>query len=70
MEPAFEEDDSDIINGFSWKAVLMGYGYGITLGFVVGNVMLVIGKPMWFIKNVVREIRRLRGRRMIEIRDT
>ncbi|KAL8504135.1 hypothetical protein ACS0TY_022752 [Phlomoides rotata] len=45
----FEEEDEDdgFMMGFTWKAVVMGYGCEILLGFILGNVMISIKKPRW-----------------------
>ncbi|KAL8499249.1 hypothetical protein ACS0TY_022288 [Phlomoides rotata] len=45
----FEEEDEDdgFMMGFTWKAVVMGYGCGILVGFILGNVMISIKKPRW-----------------------
>ena len=33
-----EEEPGD--NGFTWKPVAMGYGFGIVVGFIIGHVTL------------------------------
>ncbi|KAL8504132.1 hypothetical protein ACS0TY_022749 [Phlomoides rotata] len=45
----FEEEDEDdgFMMGFTWKAVVMGYGCGVLSGFILGNVMISIKKPRW-----------------------
>ncbi|KAI3458541.1 hypothetical protein Pfo_015204 [Paulownia fortunei] len=44
------EDDSSFMMGFTWKAVVMGYGSGLVFGFIVGNAMISLGKPKWFVR--------------------
>ncbi|KAK2980988.1 hypothetical protein RJ640_023314 [Escallonia rubra] len=40
-QPALQqEDDSDIWSGFTWKAVLMGYGCGMVLGLLMGYLII------------------------------
>ncbi|XP_076957752.1 receptor-like protein Cf-9 homolog [Bidens hawaiensis] len=52
QEPQLEGDGDG--NGdaeeseFTWKVVMMGYGCGTLLGFVLGYLMLSTGKPKWF----------------------
>ncbi|KAL8504137.1 hypothetical protein ACS0TY_022754 [Phlomoides rotata] len=65
----FEEKDEDdgFMMGFTWKAVVMGYGCGILLGFILGNVMISIKKPRWLERFVYVEaaiiLRRRKKRR-------
>ncbi|KAL8551140.1 hypothetical protein ACS0TY_000283 [Phlomoides rotata] len=47
LEEVEEEEDDGFMMGFSWKVVVMGYGCGILLGFILGNVMISIKKPKW-----------------------
>ncbi|XP_076928004.1 receptor-like protein 9DC3 [Bidens hawaiensis] len=48
-EPQLEDDrdgdEEDI--AFTWKVVMMGYGCGTLLGFVLGSLMLSTGSPKW-----------------------
>ncbi|KAD7480256.1 hypothetical protein R6Q59_009026 [Mikania micrantha] len=41
-------DDDDEENGFTWKVVMIGYGCGTLLGFVMGFFLLSTGKLKWF----------------------
>ncbi|XP_017239974.1 receptor-like protein 33 [Daucus carota subsp. sativus] len=53
-----EEDDDDddyFFSGLTWKAMLLGYGCGMVLGFVAGYLMFMAGKPKWLTKIVARE---------------
>ncbi|KAL8499258.1 hypothetical protein ACS0TY_022297 [Phlomoides rotata] len=65
----FEEEDEDdgFMMGFTWKAVVMGYGCGVLLGFILGNVMISIKKPRWLERFVYVEaaiiLRRRKKRR-------
>ncbi|KAJ9541376.1 hypothetical protein OSB04_027882 [Centaurea solstitialis] len=42
------EVDGDDESGFTWKALMLGYGCETLLGLVVGYMMLSIGRPTWF----------------------
>ncbi|KAI3799966.1 hypothetical protein L1987_35272 [Smallanthus sonchifolius] len=48
QEPQLERDGDEEESGFTWKVVMMGYGSGTLLGFVLGYVMLSTGSPKWF----------------------
>ncbi|XP_074352307.1 receptor-like protein 6 [Apium graveolens] len=43
-------------NGFTWKAMVMGYGSGVVLGFVIEYMMFMAGKPTWFVGIIAREL--------------
>ncbi|KAJ0705254.1 putative leucine-rich repeat domain superfamily [Helianthus annuus] len=45
-EGGVDEEES----GFTWKVVMMGYGCGTFLGFMLGLLMLLTGRPKWFIE--------------------
>lgn len=45
-------DHLDLLNGFTWKSVAMGYGFGITVGLFLGSLMLFTGQPKWVLKIV------------------
>ncbi|KAF5771092.1 putative leucine-rich repeat-containing, plant-type, leucine-rich repeat domain superfamily [Helianthus annuus] len=49
QKPQPEGDVDEEESGFTWKVVMMGYGCGTFLGFVLGLLMLSIGRPKWFI---------------------
>ncbi|KAI3793220.1 hypothetical protein L1987_35836 [Smallanthus sonchifolius] len=53
-----DEDEDEEESGFTWKVVMMGYGCGTLLGFVLGYVMLSSGRPKWF--NAIAEQMTLR----------
>lgn len=50
-----DEDDAYFFSGFTWKAVVIGYGSGVVVGFVVGYMMFMAGKPKWFMGIFARE---------------
>ncbi|XP_058182879.1 receptor-like protein 53 [Rhododendron vialii] len=50
-----EEDDSDL-DGFTWKIVVIGYGCGMTMGLFLGSLMLLIGRPRFFVKLAERKL--------------
>nr|XP_027124919.1 receptor-like protein 9DC3 [Coffea arabica] len=54
-------DDSEFFDGFTWKAVLLGYGCGLVLGLVMGGLIFSTGKPRWFVL-IVEESFKLRRR--------
>ncbi|XP_074372568.1 receptor-like protein 7 [Apium graveolens] len=62
-----DEDDDLFFSGFTWEAVAIGYGCGVLVGFVVGYVMFLAGKPKWYTRIFARElglkVRRLEIRR-------
>ncbi|XP_028070414.1 receptor-like protein 7 [Camellia sinensis] len=47
-----QEDDSNFVSGFTWEAVLMGYGCGLALGLAIGFLMFLTGKPKLFVRIV------------------
>lgn len=49
-------DDDYFFSGFTSKAVVIGYGSGVVLGFVVGYMMFKAGKPKWFTGIIAREL--------------
>lgn len=52
------DDEQDFVDGFTWRAVLMGYGFGILLGFSKGYLMFQTGKLNWFIEEVEKRLHR------------
>ncbi|XP_027172869.1 receptor-like protein 9DC3 [Coffea eugenioides] len=62
-------DDSEFFDGFTWKAVLLGYGCGLVLGLVMGGLIFLTGKPRWFVLIVEESFKpRRRPRKWIHIR--
>ncbi|XP_071930845.1 receptor-like protein 9DC3 [Coffea arabica] len=62
-------DDSEFFDGFTWKAVLLGYGCGLVLGSVMGGLVFSTGKPRWFVLIVEESVKlRRRPRKWIHIR--
>ncbi|WOG95885.1 hypothetical protein DCAR_0415214 [Daucus carota subsp. sativus] len=51
-----DEDDGFFFSGFTWESVAIGYGCGVVVGFVVGYVMFMAGKPKWFTGIIAREL--------------
>nr|XP_027062978.1 receptor-like protein Cf-9 homolog [Coffea arabica] len=51
-------DDSEFFDGFTWKAVLLGYGCALVLGLVMGGLIFSTGKP----STIVEESFKLRRR--------
>ena len=47
-----EEEQSDFFSGFTWKPVIIGYGFGVVLGLALGWLMFATGKPQWVVKFV------------------
>ncbi|XP_059318738.1 receptor-like protein 9DC3 [Lycium ferocissimum] len=44
-----DDDDSSFASGFTWQAVVIGYGCGIPFGLFMGSLMFIFGKPKWFV---------------------
>ncbi|KAL1826845.1 hypothetical protein ACET3Z_005257 [Daucus carota] len=40
-----DEDDDYFLTGFTWEAVVIGYGCGVVPAFIIGYLMLLAGKP-------------------------
>ncbi|XP_074338049.1 receptor-like protein 43 [Apium graveolens] len=51
-----EEDDDYFFGGFTWEAVVIGYGCGVVPAFIIGYFMLVAGRPKWFAGIIGREL--------------
>ncbi|KAL4611712.1 hypothetical protein ACB092_08G145300 [Castanea dentata] len=60
-----QEDNLEPKNGFGWQAVLIGYGFGVIFGTLMGYLMFKIGKPKWIVRMVKLEqhilLRRLKN---------
>lgn len=52
------DDDDYFFSGFTWKAVVIGYGGGVMVGFVAGYLIFRAGEPKWFTGVVARELGR------------
>ena len=56
QEPSQEIEES----GFDWKITLMGYGCGLVIGFSLGCLIFLSGKPEWLVwiidKNIHKKI--------------
>ncbi|WOG85890.1 hypothetical protein DCAR_0105083 [Daucus carota subsp. sativus] len=61
-----DEDECHFFSGFTWEAVVIGYGCGVVPAFIIGYLMLLAQKPKWFAGIIGRELG-LKMRRM-EIR--
>lgn len=44
-----DDDDSFFARGFTWEAVVTGYGCGIAFGLFMGGLMFLLEKPKWFV---------------------
>ncbi|KAI8570855.1 hypothetical protein RHMOL_Rhmol01G0069900 [Rhododendron molle] len=40
-----KQEGNSNLDGFTWKIVVIGYGCGMTLGFFLGSLMFLIGRP-------------------------
>lgn len=62
-----DEDNGFFFSGFTWEAVAIGYGCGVLVGFIVGYIMFMAGKPKLYTEVIARElglkVRRLEIRR-------
>lgn len=57
-------DVLDLMSGFTWKSVVLGYAIGMILGVSAGVVMFSIQKPKWFVtmvEDMCRRSKRPRG---------
>ncbi|PIN16585.1 hypothetical protein CDL12_10765 [Handroanthus impetiginosus] len=52
-----EDDDSEFLDTFTWKAVVMGYGCGFIFGVILGCLALLHGRPAWLL-NIFFGVRR------------
>uniref|UniRef100_M0ZNP6 Hcr2-5D n=1 Tax=Solanum tuberosum TaxID=4113 RepID=M0ZNP6_SOLTU len=43
-----DDDDSFFMSGFTWEAVVIGYGCGMIFGLLMGGLMFLLEKPKWF----------------------
>ncbi|XP_027775112.1 receptor-like protein 9DC3 [Solanum pennellii] len=44
-----DDDDSFFASGFTWEAVVIGYGCGMTFGLLIGGLMFLLEKPKWYV---------------------
>ncbi|XP_049361574.1 receptor-like protein 9DC3 [Solanum verrucosum] len=44
-----DDDDSFFASGFTWQAVVIGYGCGMIFGLLMGGLMFLLEKPKWFV---------------------
>ncbi|CAN4078104.1 unnamed protein product [Withania somnifera] len=44
-----DDDDSIFASGFTWEAVVIGYGCGMIFGLFIGGFMILLDKPKWFV---------------------
>ncbi|KAH0645790.1 hypothetical protein KY290_034595 [Solanum tuberosum] len=44
-----DDDDSFFMSGFTWEAVVIGYGCGMIFGLLMGGLMFLLGKPKWYV---------------------
>lgn len=49
----FQEQDSASL--FDWKFVIIGYGCGLLIGFCMGYIVFLTGKPQWLVRMVEDE---------------
>ncbi|WMV43478.1 hypothetical protein MTR67_036863 [Solanum verrucosum] len=49
LEHDDDDDDSFFMSGFTWEAVVIGYGCGMIFGLVIGGLMFLLGKPKWYV---------------------
>ncbi|CDP15604.1 unnamed protein product [Coffea canephora] len=47
-----QQYDPGFFDGFTWRAVVLGYGCGLVLGLAMGSLMFLTEKPIWFIQIV------------------
>ncbi|KAF3456981.1 hypothetical protein FNV43_RR01638 [Rhamnella rubrinervis] len=52
--PIFHQDNEvESEDGFTWKPVVVGYGFGIVVGFIIGHVTLSQRRSNWFWRSSV-----------------
>ncbi|KAL3530205.1 hypothetical protein ACH5RR_009527 [Cinchona calisaya] len=56
VPPLQEEDLDNFLSGFTWKSVIVGYGFGIVLGVAIGALMFLTGKPEQLVRFIEEEI--------------
>ncbi|KAH0642979.1 hypothetical protein KY289_033953 [Solanum tuberosum] len=44
-----DDDDSFFMSGFTWEAVVIGYGCGMIFGLLIGGLMFLLEKPKWYV---------------------
>ncbi|KAH0665766.1 hypothetical protein KY285_026972 [Solanum tuberosum] len=44
-----DDDDSYFMSGFTWEAVVIGYGCGMIFGLLIGGLMFLFEKPKWYV---------------------
>ncbi|KAH0650512.1 hypothetical protein KY284_030424 [Solanum tuberosum] len=44
-----DDDDSYFMSGFTWEAVVIGYGCGMLFGLLIGSLMFLLEKPKWYV---------------------
>lgn len=60
-----DEDDGYFFSGFTWEAVVIGYGSGVVVGFVVGYTMFMVRKPKWFTGIIILFVPNIRHKESI-----
>nr|XP_004240813.1 receptor-like protein 43 [Solanum lycopersicum] len=61
-----EDDDSFFMSGFTWEAVVIGYGCGMIFGLLIGGLMFLLGKPKWYVnfaEDIAQQISAKKGTR-------
>ncbi|XP_057796593.1 receptor-like protein 33 [Salvia miltiorrhiza] len=56
-----DEDESDFVDGFSWRPVALGYGCAFVIGVLMGCFVMKYGRPKWLLEpffGVRKEIRK------------
>ncbi|KAH0648566.1 hypothetical protein KY285_033814 [Solanum tuberosum] len=49
LEHDDDDDDSFFMSGFTWEAVVIGYGCGMIFGLLIGGLMFLLEKPKWYV---------------------
>lgn len=60
MSRTQKDDDFNILDGFTWQAVIMGYGCGMLSGLITGYFIFKCEKPRWLIGFVYRIYKTIR----------
>ncbi|KAL1542107.1 Receptor-like protein 9dc3 [Salvia divinorum] len=50
--PSQESEDSNFVDGFSWRPVVLGYGCGFVIGVLIGCFLMECGSPKWLLQPI------------------
>ncbi|KAL1542112.1 receptor-like protein 43 [Salvia divinorum] len=50
--PLQEHGNSNFVDGFSWRPVVLGYGCGFIIGVLIGCFVMEYGSPKWLLEPI------------------